>query len=71
MITVITNGKDQRRVFRFVCKDCGCVYKATEDECTPIFTYSGVGGMELECPMLFCICKNKSFDIMNTEELEK
>lgn len=68
MITVITNGKDQRRVFRFVCKDCGCVYKATEDECTPIFTYYVAGGMELECPMPFCNCNNQSFETINEED---
>lgn len=62
MITIITKGKDRRRIFRFVCKDCGCVYKATEDECTPIFTYTNVGGMELKSPMLFCNCNNKSFE---------
>lgn len=32
MVRIITNGKDRRRIFRFVCKQCGCVYDATEDE---------------------------------------
>lgn len=32
MIAIVTNGKDQRRIFRFVCKECGCVYEASEDE---------------------------------------
>lgn len=32
MIRIITNGKDRRRIFRFVCEQCGCVYDATEDE---------------------------------------
>lgn len=32
MIAIVTNGKDRRRIFRFVCKQCGCVYDATEDE---------------------------------------
>lgn len=68
MITVITNGKDPRRVFRFVCKNCGCVYKATEDECTPIFTYSDGVAMELECPMPFCTCTNRSFKPIHEED---
>lgn len=32
MITIVENGKDKRRIFRFVCKQCGCVYDASEDE---------------------------------------
>lgn len=32
MINVIEQGKDKRRIFRFVCEQCGCVYDATEDE---------------------------------------
>lgn len=32
MIKIVSNGKDRRRIFRFVCKQCGCVYDATEDE---------------------------------------
>ena len=44
----------------------------------PDFTKIGVNekrtllyiGMELECPMAFCRCKNASFNIMNKEELE-
>lgn len=32
MINVVVQGKDRRRIFRFVCKECGCVYDATEDE---------------------------------------
>lgn len=90
MIAIVTNGKDRRRIFRFVCKQCGCVYDATEDEGNyitrtsmttfePDFTEIGVNetktllyiGMELECPMAFCHCKNTSFNVMNKEELEK
>lgn len=90
MIAIVTNGKDRRRIFRFVCKQCGCVYDATEDEgelititskttFNPDFNEIGINetkelqrvGMELECPMAFCHCKNTSFDIMNKEELEK
>lgn len=83
MITIVTNGKDRRRIFRFVCEDCGCVYDATEDEgelltklSMPIFMpgFNEIGineGMELECPMAFCRCKNKSFNVINREELEK
>ena len=32
MITIVENGKDRRLIFRFVCKQCGCVYDASEDE---------------------------------------
>lgn len=32
MIEIITNGKDRRRIFQFVCKQCGCVYDASDDE---------------------------------------
>lgn len=71
MIRVVTNGKDPRRVFRFVCKDCGCVYEATEDECDLIFNYPDVVGMELMCPMAFCICRNTSLNVINKEEVEK
>lgn len=90
MINVIEQGKDQRRIFRFVCEQCGCVYDATEDEgdCItktsmttfePDFTEIGVNekktllyiGMALECPMIFCRCKNTSFNVINKEELEK
>lgn len=87
MIRIITNGKDRRRIFRFVCKQCGCVYDATEDEgnyitCTsmstiePYITKIGENetktlryiGMESECPMDFCHCKNKSFETINKED---
>ena len=68
MITIITKGKDRRRTFRFVCKDCGCVYKSTEDECIPFFTYSCKSGVELECPMPFCNCINRSFETINEED---
>ena len=90
MITIVENGKNRRRIFRFVCKQCGCVYDATEDEgelitisskttFNPDFNDIGVNeikeiqrvGMELECPMTFCQCKNTSFDIVNKEELER
>ena len=87
MIRIVTNGKDQRRIFRFVCERCGCVYDATEDEgdCItrtpmttfePDFTDIGVNetktllyiGMALECPMVFCQCKNVSFNVINKED---
>ena len=90
MITIVENGKDIRRIFRFVCKQCGCVYDASEDEgklitisskttFNPDFNDIGINeikelqqvGMELECPMTFCRCKNTSFDIVNKEEVEK
>ncbi len=90
MIAIVAKGQDRRRIFRFVCKKCGCVYDATEDEgelititskttFNPDFNEIGINetkelqrvGMELECPMVFCRCKNTSFDIMNKEELEK
>lgn len=82
MIAIVTKGKDRRRIFRFVCKQCGCVYDATEDEGvlitetskttgTYVGFYSPKVSMELECPMAFCRCKNTSFNIMNKEELEK
>lgn len=54
MIKIVSNGKDRRRIFRFVCKQCGCIQV----------------GMELVCPMTFCRCKNTSFDIVNKDELE-
>ena len=31
MIAIVENGKGTRRIFRFVCKHCGCVYDASED----------------------------------------
>lgn len=87
MIRIVTNGKDRRRIFRFVCKQCGCVYDATEDEgnyitstsmstIEPYITEIGVNetktllyiGMESECPMAFCRCKNKSFEPINKED---
>lgn len=71
MIAIVTNGKDPRRIFRFVCKDCGCVYDATEDECDPIFNHYNIAGMKLMCPMPFCICVNESLNVINKEELEK
>lgn len=90
MIAIVTKGQDRRRIFRFVCKECGCAYDATEDEgeritrtsmttFEPDFTEIGINemktllyiGMELECPMAFCHCKNASFNVMNKEELEK
>lgn len=90
MIKIVSNGKDRRRIFRFVCKQCGCVYDASEDEgelitisskttFNPDFGEISINeikelqqvGMELECPMTFCRCKNTSFDIVNKEELEK
>lgn len=90
MITVIKQGKDQRRIFRFVCKQCDCVYDASEDEgklitisskttFNPDFDEIGINeiqelkqvGMELECPMTFCRCKNTSFDIVNKDEFER
>lgn len=90
MIAIVTNGKDRRRIFRFACKQCGCVYDATEDEgelitrtskttFMPDFTKIDINeikelqqvGMELECPMAFCLCKNTSFNVINKEELEK
>lgn len=97
MITIVENGKDRRRIFRFVCKQCGCVYDASEDEgelitiaskttFNPDFDDIGINfddigindikelkriGMELECPMTFCRCKNTSFDVVNKEELER
>lgn len=90
MIEIVTNGKDRRRIFRFVCKQCGCVYDATEDEgeyitrtsmttFEPDFTEIDINekktllyiGMKLECPMVFCHCKNTSFNIINNEELER
>ena len=90
MIAIVTNGKDPRRIFRFVCKQCGCVYDASDDEGKlitisskttfhPDFNEIGINeikelqqvGMELECPMAFCRCKNTSFNVINKEELEK
>ena len=90
MIKIVSNGKDRRRIFRFVCKQCGCVYDASEDEgelitisskttFNPDFNDIGINeikelqqvGMELECPMTFCRCKNTSFDIANKDELER
>lgn len=90
MITIVENGKDTRRIFRFVCKQCSCVYDASEDEgnlitisskttFNPDFNDIGINeikeiqrvGMELECPMTFCRCKNTSFYIVNKEELER
>lgn len=90
MINVVVPGKDQRRIFRFVCKQCGCVYNASEEEgrlimrsskttFDPDFNKIGTNeikelqevGMELECPMGFCQCKNTSFDIINKDELER
>ena len=90
MITIVENGKDTRRIFRFVCKQCGCVYDASEDEgklitisskttFDPDFNDIGINevkelqqvGMELECPMTFCLCKNTSFDIVNKDEFER
>ena len=90
MITIVENGKDTRRIFRFVCKQCGCVYDASEDEgelitisskttFNPDFDDIGINeikelqrvGMELECPMTFCRCKNTSFDIVNKDEFER
>ena len=90
MITIVENGKDRRRIFRFVCKQCGCVYDASEDEgelitisskttfnpdfddiCINYIKELRQVGMELECPMTFCRCKNTSFDIVNKDELER
>ena len=90
MITIVENGKNTRRIFRFVCKQCGCVYDASEDEgkvitisskttFNPDFDDIGINeikelqqvGMELECPMTFCRCKNTSFDIVNKDEFER
>ena len=90
MITIVENGKDTRRIFRFVCKQCGCVYDASEDEgklitisskttFDPDFDDIGINeikelqqvGMELECPMTFCRCKNTSFDIVNKDDFER
>ena len=90
MITIVENGKDKRRIFRFVCKQCGCVYDASEDEgklitisskttFNPDFNDIGINeikelqkvGMELECPMTFCRCKNTSFNIVNKDDLER
>ena len=65
MITIITNGKDPRKVFRFVCSRCGCVYTATADECNPIFSYVHGIGVELKCPIPFCDCINRSFETIN------
>ena len=86
MIKIVSNGKDRRRIFRFVCEQCGCVYDASEDEgklitissktiYNPDFGDIDINeikelqqvGMELECPMTFCRCKNTSFDIVNKE----
>lgn len=96
MIEIVANGKDRRRIFRFVCKQCGCVYNASEDEgklitisskttFNPDFDdiqdFDDIGineikelqqiGMELECPMTFCRCKNTSFDIVNKDDFER
>ena len=90
MITIVENGKDRRRICRFVCKQCGCVYDASEDEgklitisskttFNPDFNDIGINevkelqqvGMELECPMTFCRCKNTSFDIVNKDDFER
>lgn len=90
MITIVENGKDKRRIFRFVCKHCGCVYDASEDEgnlitisskttFNPDFNDIGINevkelqqvGMELECPMTFCRCKNTSFNIVNKDDFER
>ena len=90
MIAIVENGKDTRRIFRFVCKQCGCVYDASEDEgklitisskttFDPDFDDIGINeikelrkvGMELECPMTFCRCKNTSFNIVNKEDFER
>ena len=90
MITIIENGKDTKRIFRFVCKQCGCVYDASEDEgklitisskttFDPDFDDIGINeikelqqvGMELECPMTFCRCKNTSFNIVNKDDFER
>ena len=90
MITIVENGKDKRRIFRFVCKQCGCVYDASEDEgklitisskttFNPDFNDIDINeikelqqvGMELECPMTFCRCKNTSFDIVNKDDFER
>ena len=90
MITIVENGKDKRRIFQFVCKHCGCVYDASEDEgklitisskttFNPDFNDIGINeikelqqvGMELECPMTFCRCKNTSFNIVNKDDFER
>lgn len=68
MIRIVTNGKDRRRIFRFVCEQCGCVYDATEDECHRFVNYADGIGFELKCPMPFCDCINRSFMPINKED---
>lgn len=68
MITIITKGKDRRRIFRFVCKACGCVYDATEDECKRFVSYQDGIGFELKCPMPFCDYTNRAFEPINKED---
>lgn len=67
MIRIIKNGEDYRRVFRFTCASCGCVYDATEDEgdTCEIYIDNGIPAklMTLECPMAFCKTINTSSDV--------
>ena len=68
MINIIKQGEDPRQVFRFVCMNCGCIYTATEDECTTILTRGDWLGVELKCPMPFCSCIVRSFEPINKED---
>ena len=68
MIAIVTKGQDRRQIVRFVCEQCGCVYDATEDECSQIFNRVYGIGFELKCPMPFCDCINRSFEPINKED---
>lgn len=59
MIRIVKNGEDRRRVFRFTCRSCGCIYDATEDEGDMRWVYE----MTLECPMAFCRTVNTSSNV--------
>lgn len=66
MIRILEEGKEQRRVFKFVCRQCGCVYIATEDEAAALADEKET--LYTRCPMAYCNTMNKSAIILNNHQ---
>lgn len=66
MVKIVKNGEYKRKYYRFVCKACGCIYIASEDEGTN--RRNPLTGetleLEVECPMPFCRRPNISKEIV-------
>lgn len=66
MIRILEEGRDQRRVFKFVCRQCGCVYIATEDEESLHTDAEEI--LHVRCPMAYCNTVNKSTIVLNNHQ---